>query len=229
MASRMFGTSAAQAGLVFIGLGLGAAALAAETPRYTYVAINYESTETKEGVDPSNDIEFNNGDFSLATLQGSLGLTDWSHLHGEYFTGDCNSCEGAPDEPGGTNNRDFDGYKIGAGINPSLGFIGLEQADLIVRAHYLYIDMEGIDDENGYTVDTLLRAQISERAEIWAGTEYQNIDEIKNIDIVIGAAYELWNGVTLTGSGIIFNNESGFDIGLRWYFGDQLLGRDAIF
>jgi hypothetical protein len=229
MACRFWETSAARAVLALVSLGVGAAAVAAETPRYTYFGINYEETETKEGVDPSGDSNFNNGDFTLGTVQGALGLTDWSHLHGEYFTGTCNNCKGAPGQPGGVGNRDIDGYKIGGGVNLSLGKIGLPQGDFVLRAHYLYVDLDGIDDESGYSVDTLLRTQLSERAEIWAGTEYQNLDDIKNIDIVIGLGYDLWEGVELTGSGIIFNNESGFDIGLRWNFGERLLGRDALF
>lgn len=242
MASRLLGTSAAQAVLALVGLALGSAAIAADepavkTPRYSYIAFNYESTETKEGVDPSDDINFNNGDFTLFTVQGSLGITDWFHLHGEYFDGDCNSCESVTFEtdPGpppitATNisNRDFDGYKIGGGINYALGRIGLEQTDIILRLHYLDVSLDNVD-EDGYSFDTLLRSQISDRAEVWAGTEYQDLDDIENIDIVIGVGYELWNGLTLTGSGIIFNNESGFDIGLRWYFGERLLGRDSLF
>lgn len=242
MASRLLGTSAAQAVLTVVGLALGGVAVSQEgtavkTPRYSYLAFNYEETETKEGVDPSDDIDFNNGDFSLFTVQGSLGITDWFHLHGEYFDGDCNSCESvsfetSPGPPPVTatdiSDRDFNGYKIGGGINYALGFIGLEQADLILRAHYLEVELDNID-EDGYSIDTLLRAQVSDRAEIWVGTEYQDLDEIENIDFVIGLGYELWNGLTLTGSGIIFNNESGFDIGLRWYFGDQLLDRDSLF
>jgi len=243
MALRLLGTSAAQVVLALVGLGLGSTAIAAdkpavETPRYSYIAFNFESTETKEGVDPSDDPAFNNGDFSLFTAQGSLGITDWFHLHGEYFDGNCNRCEsntfetdpGPPPVNSTTiSDRDFNGYKIGGGINYALGFIGLDEADIVLRAHYLDISLDGAEDDNGYSVDTLLRAQVSDRAEVWAGTEYQNIADIENIDIVIGLGYDLWQGLTLTGSGIIFNNESGFDIGLRWYFGDRLLDRDSLF
>lgn len=243
MALRLLGTSAAQAVLALVGLALGTAAIAADkpavaTPRYSYIAFNFESTETKEGVDPSDDIDFNNGDFSLFTAQGSLGITDWFHLHGEYFDGNCNRCEVNTFEtdPGpppvtvtSTSDRDFHGYKIGGGINYALGFIGLDEADIILRVHYLDVSLDGTDDEDGYSFDTLLRAQVSDRAEVWVGTEYQDLDVIKNMDVVIGLGYDLWKGLTLTGSGIIFNNESGFDIGLRWYFGDQLMGRDSLF
>jgi hypothetical protein len=231
MASRLLRSRAARAVLALVGLGLSGFASAQDgpdQPRYTYFAINYEETETKEGVDPSGDINFNNGDFTLVTIQGGLGLTDWLHLHGEFFTGTCNSCDGAPDQPGGTGNRDLDGYKIGGGVNPSLGIIGLDQADLILRVHYLDLELDNLEGD-GYSFDTLIRAQVSDRAEIWAGTEYQDLDDVENIDVVIGLGYEVWNGLTLTGSGIIFNNESGFDIGLRYYFGDQLLDRDTLF
>jgi hypothetical protein len=242
MASRLLETSAAQAVLAFVGLALGSAAIAADkpvvdTPRYSYLGFNYESTETKEGVDPADDPVFNSGDFSLITVQGALGITPWFHLHGEYFDGDCNRCESVtydnPAPPPSTitsvSDRSFDGFKIGGGINYALDFIGLDNVDAVLRAHYLEISLEGVDDQDGYTVDTLVRAQISDRAEVWAGTEYQNIQDIENMDVVIGLGYELWNGLTLTGSGIIFNNESGFDIGLRWYFGEALMQRDYLF
>ena len=235
MASRWFGTRAAQAALALEGIAFGSAASAeAESPRYSFIAFNYEETEIKEGVDPSDDINFNFGDFKLVTIQGGIGITDWFHLNGEYWTGDCSECEsvvipGSDPERTNISDTDFEGFKIGGGINYALDRIGLPQADLILRAHYIEVDLDGVDDEDGYTFDTLLRAQVSEKAEIWVGTEYQDLDEVENIDVVIGLGYEFWKGLTLTGSGIVFNNASGFDIGLRWYFGDALLDGDSLF
>ena len=100
--------------------------------------------------------------------------------------------------------------------------------DMRLRIHYLDLELDNIEGD-GYSFDTLIRAQVSDRTEVWAGTEYQDLDDVENLDIVIGLGYEIWNGLTLTGSGIIFNNESGWDIGLRWYFGDRLMGRDGLF
>ena len=237
MASRFSWTRTAQAVLALVGTAFGMAAAAEdETPRYSYIAFNYEETETKEGVDPSDSKEFNFGDFKLITLQGSLGITDWLHLSGEYFTGDCSACESVtrvtdtgPPEVTANNisDRDYEGFKIGGGINYQLSRIGLPQADLIFRLHYLEVDLDGVDDDDGYTFDSLLRAQVSDKAEIWVGTEYQELSDVENIDVVIGMGYELWKGLTLTGSGIVFNNASGFDIGVRWYFGESLLDGDS--
>ena len=217
-----------------VGLGLPTALSAAETPRYTNFGITYEETDIKLGVDPSDDDRFNNGDFYLWNIQAGLAITDWIHVAGEYFTGDCNPITGNPND---TTDLDYEGYTIGAGVNPTLDFMGWDNVQLMLRVSYADVELDqpisgsraGDLDADGYTFDSHLRVQVNEAADIWLGTEYQDLDDVENMDVVIGMNYEVWNGVALTASGNIFNNASGFDIGVRWFFGDQLFDGDALF
>lgn len=239
MASRFLGTGMAVAMLAGSGLALPNSSGAAETPRYTNFGITYEETDIKLGVDPSDSDTFNNGDFYLWNIQAGLAITDWAHVAGEYFTGNCNSCgtdafDPITNEPTNTSDLDFEGYRIGVGVNPALSFIGWDQVQAVVRVSYADVKLDGpypgtgTINSDGYTVDTYLRGQINEAADIYAGTEYQNLDDVENVDVVIGMNYEVWKGVALTASGNIFNNPSGFQIGLRWFFGEQLMGGDAL-
>lgn len=238
MASRFMGTGIALAALAVSGLALPAVGFAAEKPRYTNFGITYEETDIKLGVDPSDSDAFNDGDFYLWNLQAGLAITDLIHVAGEYFAGDCNSCGTNSVDPvtgkKNTSDGDFDGYTVGVGVNPSLGFIGWDNAQLMLRVSYADVTLDnpspgGKDlDGDGYTVDTYLRAQINEQADIYAGTEYQDLDDVENMDVVIGLNYEIWEGVALTASGNIFNNASGFDIGVRWFFGDRLFDGDSL-
>ena len=240
MASRFKGTGTAVAVLGMFGLALPVAGLAAETPRYTNFGITYEETDIKLGVDPSDSEAFNDGDFYLWNIQAGLGITDWAHVAATYFTGDCNNCGTVSVDPRNVTDRDLEGYTIGAGVNPTLGIIGLDAAQLMVRASYVDLELDnpipgGSDlDGDGLRLETHLRFQINEAADIWAGTDYQKLDQnsgsdLENMDVVIGLNYEVWNGVALTASGNIFNNASGFDVGVRWFFGDQLLDGDSLF
>lgn len=105
----------------------------------------------------------------------------------------------------------------------------------MVRASYVDLTLDnpvsgGKDlDGDGYQVETQLRAQLNEAADIYLGTAYQDLDDVENMDIIIGMNYEIWEGVALTASGNIFNNASGFDIGVRWFFGDRLFDGDSLF
>ncbi len=94
MASRFLGTGITLVVLALTGLALPAAATAEDiaTPRYSNFGITYEETDIKLGVDPSDNDDFNDGDFYLWNLQASLAITDLFHVAAEYFTGDCNSC-----------------------------------------------------------------------------------------------------------------------------------------
>ncbi len=80
----------------------------------------------------------------------------------------------------------------------------------------------------------MIRSQISPRTDFQVGYEYQQFNysgapDLKNSDVTIGLAFRLGWGVSLTARGIIFDDDSGFDLGVRWYFGDLLFGgRDSI-
>lgn len=200
----------------------------ADAVRYSYLGASYEWTDVKYGVDPSEDPNFNQGSIEGFNLDASLALLRWLHIAGQYFDGDCKDC-GTTDS-GSRFDLDFSGYKVGAGVNLGLGLIGLkENTDLILRASLIEAELGNFDDD-GYSAEAMLRAQVSDRAEVMIGIEYQDLDDPSNTSIVAGVAYEVLAGLTLTGNAVVFDNDAGLSLGLRWYFGDLVFGdRDSIF
>ncbi len=204
----------------------------ADAPRYSYAGASFEWTDVKYGVGTKNEV-LNNGNIEGPNIEGSLALTDYLHLAGQYFDGDCQNCLGFTDSSGQFVQRDLDfsGFKVGVGLNPSLPFLGDGNTDLMLRLNYVDTELESsvakVSSE-GWSGEAMLRAQLSERAEIVTGVEYFDLDDTTT-NIVLGLGYELAGGLTLTARGILFNNETGLDLGLRWYFGERLFGgRDSV-
>jgi len=224
MNSRLLSATKAVFVPVILSVALPMAA-SAENPRYTFVGINYEWTDVKYAADPSSDPNFNNGDFEGVNFEGSVGLLSFLHLAGEYFTGDCNKC--AASTPG-TPDIDYDGFKLGAGLNFGLGLFGLgDNTDAILRASYLDVELDTqpkkIDDD-GWSVEGLLRSQISDKTDVEFGYEWQDVGETENRNLLIGLNYEIWSGIALSARGIIFDDDTGFSLGARWFFGpDSIL------
>ena len=203
----------------------------ADGPGYTYVGVTYEWTDVKFGVDPSNDSDFNNGDFEGINFEASLGILSWLHIAGEYFDGDCNDCGTINDNP---TDLDYSGYQVGLGYNQSLGFIADSWADtdFILRANYVDVELDNVDDD-GYSVMAQIRSQVSERAEVQIGYQYQDlgdsINKVENRDLTVGLLYRVWDGIALSARAIVFDDDTGFDLGFRWYFGNLIFGdRDSI-
>lgn len=201
----------------------------ADTPRYSFVGASYEWTDVKYGVGTQNDL-LNSGRFEGVNLEGSIGLVDFVHVAAEYFDADCANCFNPGHfSPGSTlpaQDLDFSGFKAGVGVNPTLGFIGSDNTDFVLRVNYVDVELEGqgLDiSSDGYSVEAGLRSQVSERAEVYAGYEYFDVDDTSGT-VVLGLGYELGAGVTFLARGIVFNNEAGLDLGLRWYFGSALFG-----
>jgi len=209
--------------LLLAAIALPFAALA-EGPRYTYIGAAYQWTDAKYAVDPSDDPDFNNGDFEGINLDASLGIFPFLFVAGEYFTGDCNAC--ATDG----NDLDFDGYKVGIGWNQSLDLIGLDpDTDFILRGNFVDVDLENVDTDDGWSIQAEIRSQISERSEIQVGYEYYDVGDLKNRDLTVGIIYEVWAGLALTARGVIFDDDTGFDLGFRWYFGELVFSdRDSV-
>lgn len=192
-------------------------AVMAEGPSYTYSGISYEWTDSKFGIDPSEDAEFNNGSIEGVSLEVSLGILSWFHIAGEYFTGDCVDC-------GGTGNSasdiDFNGYQIGSGLSTGLGFIGLSnETDFILRGYYIDVELDKID-ENGWGFEGQIRSQYSERTEIEIGYAYQDVANVQNRDLNFGLIYRVWRELALTTRATLAGSDTGFDLGVRWYFLD---------
>jgi len=209
------------------------AATWADGPGYTYAGISYEWTDVKFGIDPSSSTAYNNGDIEGVNLDASLGLLGWFHIAGEYFDGDCNNCGG---NPSNLSDLDFKGFQAGIGFNPSLGFIGDAWADtdIVLRGNYVDVELGDVCDNSGtscdgFSIQGQIRSQISERAEFQIGYQYQDVGDATNRDMTIGLMYRVWDGIALTARGIIFDDDTGFDLGVRWYFGELIFGdRDSV-
>lgn len=244
MISRYFGARRGLAWAVLMAsvMVTTAARAAGPGPGYTYVAASYEWTDVKYGLNPSVDERFNNGTIEGANIEGSIGILPWLHVAGQYFSGDCTGC--ATNSNGDAIDQDLTGYKVGLGLNIGFDTIGLnDRTDLVLRGNYIDIDKlepttPGSTQPSlsgaAWSAEVMIRSQISPRAEFQVGYEYQNFSydgapDLKNSDATIGLVYRVGWGVAVTARGIIFDNDSGFDLGVRWYFGDLVFGdRDSI-
>ena len=232
MNSRDLGPGIALAITALMAIALFPAAAWADGPGYTYVGASYEWTDVKYGVNPGVDENFNYGKFEGANIDASLGILGFMHINAQVFSGDCLGC--GTDSSGAEFDQDFTAYKIGLGFNLGLDLIGLdENTDVIFRGNFIDVDMDsqtqGSITDDGWSGEALVRSQISDRAEVMVGFEYQDIGQVSNSDVLVGLGYQVGAGVTLTASAIVFDNDTGFDLGIRWYFGKLLFGdRDSI-
>jgi hypothetical protein len=256
MSSRYLDARKWLSGAVLTATVLFSSAVWADGPGYTYFGSSYEWTDVKYGVDPNADPNFNNGSLEGVNFDLSLGLLSWLHLTGQYFTGDCSGCTTTIQNNQPVNvDMGFDGYKAGLGFNFNLN--KKRTTDFVVRGNYIDVNLDRGNAPpaiparagssvggTGASIELLIRSQISEKADVMVGYEYQAIDytrevmpmggtrqfqedTIKNTDIIVGIGYRVWKGLSLNGNAIIFDNDTGFDLGIRWYFGG-LWGRDTI-
>lgn len=232
MNSRYLGPGIALAITAVMATALFPAAAWADGPGYTYVGASYEWTDVKYGVNPGVDENFNYGKFEGANIDASLGILGFMHMNAQVFSGDCLGC--GTDSNGAEFDQDFTAFKIGLGFNLGLDLIGLdENTDVIFRGNYIDVDMDsqtqGSITDDGWSAEGVIRSQISEKAEVLVGYEYQDVGTVKNRDLKVGVAYNFWGGITLTGDAIVFDDDTGFSLGVRWYFGRLIFGdRDSI-
>lgn len=216
-------------------LGLVAACTAAGTawadeaeqegPSYTYLGLGYEWTDVKYAV------RADGAAHSGYKLEASVGLTRWLHVYGEYFDGD------------------FDDYSLASGdaftgIDSTAFHVGVGFAypitpawDAVLRVAYVDSELSGalaptggglvtglVLDDDGYQFEGLVRGIISERAEVNFGFSYTEFDssDISNSDVTVALLYGLTDTVQLKARGIIFDNDTGLELGVRVTFGDSL-------
>jgi hypothetical protein len=235
MNSRYLGAGKGLFRAILVSLALFSTAGWADGPGYTYFGATYEWTDVKYGVNPNADPDYNHGGIEGVNIDLSIGLLSWFHITGQYFTGDCTGCTTTIQNDQPTNvDLDFDGYKLGIGFNINLN--KKETTDFVIRGSYLDVDLKspvpGGATGDGYSIEGLIRSQISEKADVMVGYEYQQIDQtgsstLKNRNMLVGIGYRVWKGLSLNGNAIIFDNDTGFDLGIRWYFGG-LWGRDSV-
>jgi len=205
----------------------------ADGPDYTYVGISYEWTDVKYGINPRSDNRFNNGTLQGENLDLSLGILSWLHIKSQafgYLSGTCRKCN--TELSGGRTDADMEGYKIGLGVNLGLNLIGLsENADLVLRANYLDAELTNLGNsspasvsDDGWSAESMIRGQVSDRADVFVGYEYQRLSNVRNRDVTIGLNYRVVKGLSVLGRAIVFGNQSGFELGLRWQFGGPIFG-----
>jgi len=237
MTSRFFGAGPGLAIAALMVTVMTSATARAEGPGpdYTYLGASYEWTDVKYGVKPSVDERFNNGSLEGYNIDASLGVLGWAHLLGQYFDGNCAPCGTNPDLT--QYDQDFKGYKVGAGINIGFETIGWnDRTDLVLRAYYadvehsnLNVDSPSLLTGDGWIAEGSIRSQLTPKAEFEVGYAYQDVGTVKNSDVFVGLNYRLFGGLALLARGIIFDDDTGFELGLRWYFGDLIFsGRDSI-
>ena len=238
MISRLFGPTAGISIVIMAAAGLVTPVAFATGPEYTYVGISYEWTDVKYGVNPKVEDSFNNGTLEGENIDFSLGVLSWLHVQGQafgYLSGTCNGCNTNPS--GRQSDADMKGYKIGIGANLGLDLIGLsENVDLVLRGNYIDTELSNLSvgspstiSDNGWSTEVMIRGQISERAEVHVGYEYHRLSDVSNRDMTIGMNYRVFDKLALLGRAIVLDSETGFELGLRWYFGDRVFsGRDSI-
>jgi len=180
-------------------------------PRYTYLGAGYEWTDVKYAVKSPED------SIDGYKIEAGLAVLDWLHLYGEYFDGDFSF-----------NNSDATGFHAGIGFN--FAFAG--SWDIVARAALVDTEVEGTSpnganfllDDDGYAFEGLLRGMVSDRTEINVGYLYTDLDESgnSNSDVTVGINFDVTDYATLKARGIVFGNDTGVELGVRFYVGDSL-------
>jgi len=207
-------------------------------PRYSYFDVGYKWVDSNYGV------KVEGGQHEGVELKGSVGLAEFDrmgiHLFGEFFDGTFSgvrtTCDGG--EGGSTSfNGDRDSQSLAGGLGASYALA--ETTDVVVRVGYVDItEFETPNnlcqlvsgDDNGYLGEVMVRSELSENVEIEAGFRYSSLDDsdVSDNEVLLGLGYHLTEYLTLRARGIVFDDDTGIELGARLYFGN-FLGRDTLF
>jgi len=207
-------------------------------PRYSYFDLGYKWVDSNYGV------KVEGGQHDGIVANGSIGLAEFDrfavHLFGEFFDGNFSgvrtSCDGG--EGGATSfNGDRDSQSIAGGLGASYAIA--ETTDVVVRL--AYVDITEFEtpnnlcqlvsgDDTGYFGEVMFRSELSENVEIEAGFRYSSLDDsdVSDNEVLLGLGYHVTDYLTLRARGIVFDDDTGIELGARLYFGN-FLGRDTLF
>lgn len=217
-------------------------ALAAEDwtggPRYSSFDAGYQWTDSLYGV------KVEGGQHEGVKLAGSVGIAEFGrvglHLFGEFFDGDftgvSTTCDGG--EGGSTVfSGDRGSQALAGGLGASYALS--EATDVVVRA--AYVDISEFEtpnsqcqlvsgDDTGYFGEVMFRSEFSEKVELEAGFRYSSLDDsdASDSEVILGIGYNLTDYLALRARGVVFDDDTGIELGARLYFGN-FLGRDTIF
>jgi opacity protein-like surface antigen len=223
---RLLGVAA----LPLIACGWLPTAGAAEGPRYTYLDLGYSWSDVNYAVKQEG------GEFEGLALDGSVGLVDAGpvgiHLFGEFFDGDF---DGVQDPCSGqVGSRDSTSYALGAGASYPVQ----ETVDLVGRVAYINVDLDIPNstcqlqsvDSDGYFLEGLVRAAMSEQVELEAGYRYSDLtgSDISDSSVMLAMNYNVNSWFAARVAGIVFDDDSAIEFAVRVYFSD-FLGRDNLF
>lgn len=189
-----------------------------EGPQYSYLDASYQWADVNYAV------RSDDGRHEGFRFEGSVALSDWLHVFGDYYTGDFRTSLQDPEaeEPDPTRSElDFKGYSLGIGLSYPIA----SRVDLVGRVSYVNAELEDIDD-SGYRVQGMIRGMVSDRAEVQVGYSYTDIggdSDIKSRDVTLGLLYNVTGQLAVRASATVFDNDSGIELGVRYNFGDRLL------
>jgi hypothetical protein len=112
---------------------------------------------------------------------------------------------------------------VGLGLSFGLS----DTVDLVARG--LYVDAEldaattsDTPDEDGYEAEGLVRVMTSEKTEMHVGYAYTDLGDIEDREVRLGVVYNATPVFALRFGGVVFDDDTGFDLGVRLYFGDGI-------
>lgn len=177
------------------------------SPRYTYLGAGYEWGDSRCAVEPAD------GGLGGYTAEGSLGLFKFLHITGRYYDGDTD-----------VGSVDLTCSEIGGGLSYSVA----ARADIVLRGYWVNVDSDDVDgDADGFEPELGVRFVASDRAEIDVTMAYFDIEddadeEATNTEIRANLNYHVLPWLALRVGGSIFDSDSGVQVGIRGYFGDNL-------
>ncbi len=207
-------------------------------PRYSYFDAGYQWVDSNYGV------KIEGGQHEGIKLNGSVGLAEFDrfgiHLFGEFFDGDFSGVRTTCDDGEGGSSAftgDRDSQSIAGGLGGSYAIA--EATDVVVRL--AYVDITEFEtpnnfcqlvsgDDTGYFGEVMVRSEMSENVQLEAGFRYSDLDDsnVSDNEVLLGLGYHVTDYLTVRALGIVFDDDTGFELGVRLYFGN-FLGRDSLF
>ena len=197
---------------------LPAAGFAAEGLSYNFVEVGYVNLDVDQpGEDTFPRGDFDNGDGFEAKV--SWALSDRFFIYGNYSETEADF--GYRNNAGVRFPGNTDVIKFGAGVGAV--FPMSNNTDFVVSGGYMDIDFDRFrlgasgnssvndlknDPSDGFSVDALMRSQLSERFEASIGARYIDIQSIDGFSLIANLMYEFtpnW--------GLNFSVDAGSDLG----------------
>jgi hypothetical protein len=181
-------------------LGLGAASNAVADLSYTYIEGGYVNVDF-------DDADADGDGFDIA---GSVELTDWFHLFGDYTNADL-------DRPGPAGDVDFETWEAGAGVNWPLA----DTVDLVGRLSYLNAEVDvpgfGGGDDDGYGLYGGVRGRITPEVELEGGIAYADFDDAgDDTSLAVAGRYYFTDQWALGLTGDFGDDVTVWGVNLRW-------------